>query len=203
MLSDIHRHPSSASADEDYCQQGYLLAYAFARHSRLQCAEAEDCASAFRLKILTDYLPACLAQSASGSATPWLRVCARNHVATWLRACISRRNRITPLAFADSVIVPGAVGDPLSILMHDEDFVLIEVAVGSLTASQQQLFALKYVRGCDANEISTITGRSIHAIEQALSAIRKRLRAVIENTRIHVRTAGLPPPRHAPSLTSF
>jgi RNA polymerase sigma factor (sigma-70 family) len=117
----------------------------------------------------------------------WLRKCARNHALNFIRAKLRRQVHEIPLesltsadAEPSSDIAP-ACTNPSAMAVKTELTVVLASSLAELTEAQQEIVQLRYIEGLSCHEIGDTTGRTPHAVSQALVTAKKRLRSLLES----------------------
>jgi len=168
--------PTSAPTDQDILQ----LVYRQARGLGLSREDAQDCAQEFLLRLLSH-------PSAHRESPSWLHRCIHNFACNYLRGIV--RRRATEQRAADSGhvrgartgLVPSAQPGPRTIVMQKDFTTQIRSLLTQFTADQQDLFVRYHLRNQDLSRLAARQGRSLHALQQSLYSMHKRLaRLLIE-----------------------
>ena len=186
------------------CQHVIQVVSVRARRWGLSGEASEDCALEFveRMLLHDDWRPLHPAQASASSGSEsgsrqyrvseaWLRRCADNFVHNvrrrWER--ISRNEQPWPQWSAlESIEAPGELPSqsesPEQALLRGEFEQRLYASVRQLTPAQQELFERHFLGDETVADLAATTGRSAHAVSQALLTIRKRLRGLLERQGI-------------------
>jgi RNA polymerase sigma factor (sigma-70 family) len=129
----------------------------------------------------------------------YIRTVARHQAADFLK---NEGKRLSRLPGVDSeknrASAPASVESPIACVLRSELRTVLYQSISMLTADQATILRLKVLIGLTSREIADSFGRSVHAIDQAYSILRKRLRILLRNRGIsetELRSYLLHPPR--------
>lgn len=115
-----------------------------------------------------------------------LHVCARNHVKNYLKSLNRRRSHEVEwpeISLGDGTPLTWDCSDPSPSpeekLLQSELNNQIQSAVEELPQPQQKLFELRFIEEQSEAKIAAATGKTVHAIECAVTRIRCRLRSIL------------------------
>jgi len=121
--------------------------------------------------------------STRGSATAWLLTIARNQFVDFLRAGRSGRAQSVEEAGLEGF---GATTDRPSVGLDPE----LERALGSLSARERELIALRFGADLSGAEIAALTGLTLANVQQILSRSLRRMRGSLEGVAAGAADAG-------------
>lgn len=146
--------------------------------------EVEDCEITFVEKMLLQHEGEVRTKIA-GNQWAWLHLCARNHARNFLRDVRRRDLRGLLLEIeeidgdwinalqAEAKMAP----DPEATLLRTELWAVIARSIDALIPSVQDMFLRHYLMGESIRSLAERTGRTPHAVEQALYRARKGLQS--------------------------
>jgi len=155
-------------------QEVIAIAYRYARQLGLSREDAEDCAMDFRLHLLRSPGP-------QVDSEGWIRRCAYNYACNYLRSQMRRLERERDLAQKPQSIVGRsassafAIPGPRTLTLRKALWEQIFATLKEFTPEQRDLFLRYHVRQQSWQELTQRTGRSAHALQQALYHIHQRL----------------------------
>jgi RNA polymerase sigma factor (sigma-70 family) len=158
----------------------------FAVSEGVPSREIDDCAAIFMEKMFLDADGSDLS-AIQGRSVGWLMVCARNHARNYRRGVqrIARHMAQLPLhaiQLNSEAGRPDRAACPEDALLRAEEWGYVIQAIDTLHPNVQRMFVAYYVVGETLIDISARTGRTPHAVEQALYRARSRIRAYLIET---------------------
>ena len=164
----------SSAPDQDLLN----IAYAYARHLGLPREESQECALDFRLHMLR-------AQTVH-LETAWVHRCARNFACNYLRAYIRRHQ--SERRFSEQVVsrdqrLAGRAArgpGPRTLTLRNSFWEHVFATLQNLTSDQRELFIGYHLRQYSLTDLAQRTGRSLHAVEQSLYNIHRRLANLLQ-----------------------
>ena len=155
-------------------QELLRIAYNHARRLGLEREEAQECALDFRLHLLR-------AENPRLDSPAWLHRCARNYALNYLRTQTRRQQREHRFAEQNHVM-PSLLAEPVAFGPGPKTLTLrkalweqVFATLKQFTPDQQELFVCYHVRQQTLAELSTATGRTVHALQQSLANLHRRL----------------------------
>ena len=168
----------------------FTVARAQAVRRGLSFEDAEDCGMEFVAHMLRDegrpaVLHAGMQQSYSAA---WLRRCAANFAHNARRASLRRGRRERPWpqiapaegSWPQAWDGPGGPATVEADLLRGEFWQRIHAATAQLPPAARDLFTRHFVELASVQELAAASGRTPNAVRQALWALRRRLRALLE-----------------------
>jgi|SRR5579872_4670580 len=145
--------------------------------------DVEDCAITFveRMFLRNETL---LRARLSDGSVQWLHVCARNHARSFRRASDRHRRYIaTDVELCTGMESTGGVspgqGDPTAGMIRSERWESVAACIDQLSPALQELLIRHYFLDESCQDLAARTGRTPHAVEQALLRARKRIKALL------------------------
>lgn len=150
------------------------VAYNRARRLGLTREDSQDCAQEFRVHFLRTPVP-------DGASTAWLNRCAHNYACNYLRSMVRRKS--TEQKYTDQIVgskhcragaevyFPG----PRTLTLRKVFWDQLLLTLRHFTPEQQSLFLRYHIRQHSMTDISLQTGRTVHALQQSLSHMHRRL----------------------------
>lgn len=150
------------------------LAYSHARRIGLAREDAQDCAQEFRVHLLRTALP-------SAPSSSWLHRCAHNYACNYLRGLIRRRSteqryreHVTGAPQGGSVTMIRIPG-PRTLTLRKVFWEQLVATLRQFTPEQRSLFTRHHLRQHSLAAIAAETGRTVHALQQSLYHLHRRL----------------------------
>ena len=189
---------TGTSAADQFCCLAFAVGRDQARRAGARYDGLDDCGLDFVVHVVDGLRRR--RQPESQVSRSWLEVCAANWA---LNECRSTRRRLWHERVMTDVDVLAGADDSLSsadriegiavrgvgpaeseaeqLVLRGELCAYVDAALSLLTRSQYELWLMFYVDERSVEEIASATGRTPHAVNQALYTLRRRVRALLND----------------------
>ena len=150
------------------------IAYSHARRVGLPREDAQDCAQEFRVHLLRTPWP-------GSDASAWLHRCAHNYACNYLRGLMRRQTAEQKYSEHVTGTRPGAnipmvrLPGPRTLTLRKVFWEQLVRTLRQFTPEQRSLFTQYHLRHQNLADIAAQTGRSVHALQQSLYHLHRRL----------------------------
>jgi len=182
--------------DEQFCERLVKEARRRALRIGMTRDEADDCGQGFAAHVYDKGGQVLRFGTHGRDADAWIAWCADNwarNVHRNLRRLRHRETRWQTQGSDDRLIdvqVAGRDPSPEYYVLQRELQNRISCAVALLSTTQREIYVLRFVHNRSVQELAVASRRTPNAVRQALWALRKRLRAILEEQGFDVEEAG-------------